>query len=143
MKHTYTAKKSIAINAPAVKVWEALITPESIKQYLFGTDAISDWKVGSKIIFKGVYNGKTYEDKGIILQTIPEKLFQHSFWSHAAGIEDAPENYATVTYNLEKEGNNTTKVTVSQDGCPDEKACTNSENFWGTVLQGLKNLLEN
>jgi len=46
-KKGFAARKSITINAPAAKVWDALINPELIKQYLFGTEAISDWEVGS------------------------------------------------------------------------------------------------
>ena len=44
------AEASIHINAPLGKVWEALVHPELITQYLFGTTVVSDWKVGSPII---------------------------------------------------------------------------------------------
>ncbi len=47
MKNTFIAKSTITIHAPVSKVWEALINPDLIKQYLFGTQAISDWKVGT------------------------------------------------------------------------------------------------
>ena len=40
------ARASIHIDAPLAKVWEALVTPELITQYLFGTTAVSDWKDG-------------------------------------------------------------------------------------------------
>ena len=59
-----TARSSITIAAPAEKVWTALITPAAIKQYMFGTTVVSDWKEGSPIIFKGEWQGKSYEDRG-------------------------------------------------------------------------------
>ncbi|HHB51488.1 MAG TPA: SRPBCC domain-containing protein, partial [Saprospiraceae bacterium] len=31
--------KSITINATAEQVWDALVNPEKIKKYLFGTEA--------------------------------------------------------------------------------------------------------
>src|SRR5258706_3209022 len=42
-------------------------SPEILKQYYFGADIISDWKMGSSIIYKGEWQGKPYEDKGTIL----------------------------------------------------------------------------
>ena len=49
MKNLFSSKASIEIKTPTAKVWQALIIPELIKQYLFGTEAISDWKAGSTI----------------------------------------------------------------------------------------------
>jgi uncharacterized protein YndB with AHSA1/START domain len=63
MKKGLTARTSITIHAPVSGVWEALTEPELIKQYLFGTEAVSDWKVGSSIAYKRVWEGKSYEDK--------------------------------------------------------------------------------
>lgn len=59
-----TAKAEITINTPISKVWEALITPELIKKYFFGTNVSSDWMEGSEIIWKGEWEGHLYEDKG-------------------------------------------------------------------------------
>jgi len=140
MKSNITGKAAITINVPALKVWEALITPSIIKQYFFGTDAISDWKVGSPLIFKGEWQGKKYEDKGTILDIIPQKLFKYSYWSSMSGIEDKPENYVNVAYELS--GNNdTTTLTVTQENIPDEKTKEHSEENWRKVIGDLKKLL--
>jgi uncharacterized protein YndB with AHSA1/START domain len=141
MKKGLTAKASIDIHTPAAKVWEALIRPELIKQYLFGTEAVSDWKVGSPITYKGVWEGKSYHDKGKILQIVPEKLFQSTYWSSIGGLEDKPENYATVTYELETK-NGGTLLTVSQDNIADEKGVDHMKKNWSMVLETIKKLLE-
>ena len=141
MKKGLTAKTSITIHAPAAKVWEALTKPELIKQYLFGTEAISDWKVGSSIAYKGVWEGKSYEDKGRILQLVPERLLQSTYWSSMGGLEDKPENYATVTYELEAKDNNA-HLTVSVDNIATEKERDHTEKNWGMVLETMKKLLE-
>jgi uncharacterized protein YndB with AHSA1/START domain len=47
------AKSSIMIDAPAAQVWDALVNPAAIKQYMFGTNVISDWKKGSSILWRG------------------------------------------------------------------------------------------
>ena len=141
MEKGLTGKTSITIHAPVAKVWEALTKPELIKQYLFGTEAISDWKVGSSIAYKGVWEGKSYEDKGRILQLVPERLLQSTYWSSMGGLEDRPENYATVTYELEAKDNNT-QLTVSVDNIADEKERDHTEKNWGMVLETMKKLLE-
>ncbi|MES2431881.1 MAG: SRPBCC family protein [Bacteroidota bacterium] len=141
MKSNITGQASIIINAPTSKVWEALTTPELIKEYFFGTDAISDWKEGSPLIFKGIWQGKEYEDKGVILNSEPEKLFRYKYWSSMSGTEDKEENYVNITYKLSEIANGTL-LQITQDNIPDEKMKEHSEENWKTVLNGLKELLE-
>ena len=134
-------KKSVFINADTAMVWDALVNPQKIKQYLFGTNTISDWKVGNRISYKGVWEGKEYEDGGTILQLVPEKIFQSTYWSSMGGTEDKPENYATVTYELVTEGKGTL-LTLTQDNCKTEEQRKHSESNWGMVLEGLKKVVE-
>ena len=54
MKNSISAKVNISINAPVSAVWDALTKPEIIKQYFFGTEAKSDWKVGSLMKIRGL-----------------------------------------------------------------------------------------
>ncbi|MBC7775908.1 MAG: SRPBCC domain-containing protein [Phycisphaerae bacterium] len=135
------AKASISINASAAKIWDALINPEMIKQYMFGADTISDWKVGSPIVWKGAWEGKPYEDKGVILKIEPEKTLKYSHFSPLEGLPEVSENYHTVTYRLSDKGYET-NVSLSQDNNANEKALENSEKMWGNMLTELKKLLE-
>ena len=57
MNNTLIAEATVTINAPAARVWESLTDPDLIRQYLFGADVITDWKVGSPILYKGTYMG--------------------------------------------------------------------------------------
>ncbi len=141
MKSNITGKTSITINADVSKVWKALTTPEMIKQYFFGTDAVSDWKAGSPIIFKGEWKGKHYEDKGTILKVVPNQLFKYTYWSSMSGIEDKPENYVDITYEL-SEANDHTTLSIIQQNIPDEKTKAHAEENWKKVLAHLKQLLE-
>jgi uncharacterized protein YndB with AHSA1/START domain len=134
-------KKSIVINAGTPAVWDALVNPKKIKQYLFGTETISDWKVGSRITYKGVWEGKEHQDGGIILQFVPEKIFQSTYWSSMSGTEDKPENYVTVTYELSKDGEGTL-LTLIQDNCKTEKQKKHLESNWSMVLEALKKVVE-
>ncbi len=136
-----TAHSSIDIDAPVSKVWDALVKPEIIKEYMFGTDVVSDWKEGSKIVWKGEWNGKKYEDKGIILDLKPEKLLRYSHFSPLTGEPDLKENYHTVTVEL-KEEKGGTKVSLSQDKNRTKEEMEHSEKNWQMMLEGLKKLLE-
>ena len=108
------ARASITINAPIGKVWDALVNPEKIKQYMFGTNAVSDWKEGSSIIWKGEWEGKKYEDKGVILKLEPGHMIQYSHFSPLTGQPDMPENYHIVTIELSSKGIQTL-VSLLQD----------------------------
>lgn len=141
MKMTLTATVTLTFHASAEKVWEGLTTPEMIKQYFYGTNAISDWKVGSPLVFRGEWEGKPYEDKGVILQSIRPQLFQYSYLSSWSGLADSPENYATITYEL-SEADGKTILHVTQDGVASEELKIHSEENWKTVLTGLKKMLE-
>src|SRR4051794_18542976 len=104
MKNNITANGVINIRASSSTVWSALTSPEMIRQYFFGTEAISEWQEGSPIVFRGEWEGKSYEDKGTVLIAVPHKLFRYDFWSSMSGIEDIPENYQVITYELFEEG---------------------------------------
>ena len=140
MKNTFTARASTKINAPASKVWEALIQPDLIKQYLFGTEVTTDWKVGSPITYKGIWKGKPYEDKGKILQVEPGKLLVSTFWSALSGLPDIPENYNTIRYELSAEDGGT-RLSIIQDNNATQEDADHSAQNWQIVLDGLKKLL--
>lgn len=141
MSKGFVATTSIHINSPASKVWDALTKPELIKQYLFGTQVTTDWKVGSPITYTGVWQGKEYEDKGKILQVEPNKLLVSTFWSALSGVPDIPDNYQTVRYELSEEGS-ATKLTIVQDNNATQADADHSAQNWNMVLDSLKNLLE-
>lgn len=141
MKSDISVKVRTVINTSVANVWEALTKPEIIKEYFFGTNTITDWKVGGPIIFKGEWQGKTYEDKGTVLRFETNKMIQYKYWSSMSGIKDKPENYVTITYFLSSESGKT-NLTISQENIPDEKMKEHSEQNWKKVLNNLKNLLE-
>jgi uncharacterized protein YndB with AHSA1/START domain len=141
MKNDITGHATISIAATPLKVFRALTEPEIVKKYFFGTNVESDWKEGSPVRFYGEYEGKTYEDKGKVLKNIPGKLLQYTYWSSMSGIEDKPENYVIITFDI-VEGKTETTVTVTQDNIPDEKMKEHSESNWNKVLHKMKDVLE-
>ena len=141
MNNNIIAKTSITINASKANVWNALINPEAIQKYMFGTNVVSDWKEGDAIIWKGEWQGKSYEDKGVILQLLPERTIQYSHFSPLSGLADKPENYHIVTIELTNAGEQT-RVSLSQDNNATEQEREHSENNWEMMLASLKKFLE-
>ena len=142
MGNKLTAIATETISIPVSNVWQALIDPALIKHYLYGTEVISDWKKGSTIIYKGEWQGNTYEDKGTILEIEPKKLLYTTYFSSLSGKEDIPENYANVIYSL-SEGNKQTILTITQDNLDTEHDRIIAVNNWKSVLQTMKEFLEN
>lgn len=141
MNKGLTVEKSIFINASPGKVWESITDPAMVKEYLFGTDMTADWRVGGRISYKGVWEGKKYEDGGTILEIESEKILKSTYWSSMSGIEDKPENYMVVTYTLTKKDNGTT-LKVTQDNNKTEESKDHSGENWEMVLEGIKRICE-
>ena len=142
MRHDLIVSESIDINAAPSKVWEALTNPEIIKKYLFGTETITDWKVGSEIIFQGEYGENkeySYRDKGVIMQNVANELLSYTYWSGFSGLEDKPENYSLVTYSLQSADGKKTTFTWEQKGYATEEgyqhSLTGMKGFLGQIKQ--------
>jgi uncharacterized protein YndB with AHSA1/START domain len=133
--------KTANINASTKKVWDALTNPDLIKQWLFGTNVISDWKVGSPIFFTGTWQGTEYKDKGTILQFETEKIFQYNYWSGFSGLPDSIENYSIITFELLPTSNGT-QLTLTHSNFPTEIGHEHSDKNWNTTLELLKSIIE-
>jgi uncharacterized protein YndB with AHSA1/START domain len=129
------------IRAPRSKVWRALTDPDEIEKYMFGSRVETDWKPGSRITWKGEYEGKRYEDKGEILEVDRERRLKLTHFSPTSGEEDVPENYHTLVYELE-ESDGKTHVSLSQDNNKSEEAAEHSRANWDKMLSGLKEVVE-
>jgi uncharacterized protein YndB with AHSA1/START domain len=135
-----TLKTKIIFEAPIAAVWKGLTDPAIVKQYFFGTNLKSDWKVGGPITFSGEWEGKTYEDKGTVLEIDPTNLLKYSYWSSMSGTKDIPENYANITYAL-SENEGVTTLTIIQENVKNQEALEHSEQNWQLVFGGLKKIL--
>jgi uncharacterized protein YndB with AHSA1/START domain len=134
--------QSININASVLKVWNVLTKPELIKEFLFGTETVTNWAKGSEIIFQGEYNGIKYKDHGVILENIKYEKLSYSYWSNFSGLEDKPENYSIITYSLKIISNNETEFTWTQQGFSTEENYKHSKNGMNDLLKIIKNIAE-
>jgi uncharacterized protein YndB with AHSA1/START domain len=141
MKRGLVATATATIETPVSSVWEALVNPETIRQYMFGTTVSSDWRPGSAITWAGEWLGRKYEDRGTITRIQPGRLLEYTHYSPLSGLPDVPGSYHTVTIELEDLGGRT-EVRLSQDNNATEEARQHSEKNWAAMLDGMKALLE-
>ncbi len=140
MQTQYKIHYKTTIKATIEKVWDALTKAEMVKQYFFGTELITDWKVGKEIIFQGEWEGKKYKDRGEVLEYVPYKKLAYSYLSNWSGMEDNPENYLWICYEVNSNGN-FTDLTISQSNYDEERA-KHSEGNWASLMNEMKKLIE-
>lgn len=140
---------TIIIDAPADKVWDALVNPAKTKQYMFGCETVSDWKKGSTLQWIGTFDGvELVAVKGEIVDIQPGKYLAYTAIDPNSGIDDHSENYLTVTYTLTEAGGQTT-FTVTQgdyskvtEGERRYKEAYNDGVGWDPILVEIKKLVE-
>ena len=149
MDRKLIVKNSITINAPPTKIWDALTNPEQTKKYMFGCETVSDWKPGSPLLWRGNYEGREMVFvKGNIVSIEPEKLLAYTTFDPNSTIEDIPENYLTVIYDLSVK-NGKTLLTVTQgdyskiaDSERRYNEAYNDGRGWDPILVEIKKLVE-
>ena len=149
MNFSKIVKSTITINAPAKKVWDALTNPGQTKEYMFGCETVSDWKVGDSLLWVANYEGKEMVFvKGFIVAIQPNELLIYTVIDPYSDMPDIPQNYLNVTYQLSELGEQTT-LNVLQDGFENaadgEKRyndCYNNGEGWNPILVQIKELVE-
>jgi uncharacterized protein YndB with AHSA1/START domain len=132
---------TIVLNAPAEKVWDTLTKPDLVKQWQYGSDLITDWKVGSEIRFRNEWEGQVFEQWGTILEVVPNQKIKYSLFFPRPELEDKPENYFIMSYVLSEENQKTRLEIIQEDNRPGaiQEEPQGEEN---PILQGLKAIIE-
>jgi uncharacterized protein YndB with AHSA1/START domain len=143
MAEPFVARVSLTINAARAKVWDALIDPEKIKQYILASDVVSEWREGSSIVWKSEFQGKPFEIRGTILRLEPERLleFDQSRPIFRASQAVRESDYHRVTIELSDEGAQT-RLSLIEHGNATERELAHSQGGWQLALGNMKALLE-
>lgn len=149
MSNPLIITNSITINASAAKIWNTLVNPGETKKYMFGCEAISDWQIGSPLLWQAKHEGVDMVFvKGNIMDIEKENYLAYTTLDpNNKSLSDVPENYLTVTYTISLDQGNTV-LTITQgdyakvgDG---EKRYeeTLAGGGWEPILIAIKKLVE-
>jgi len=131
----------LTINASKEKVWLALTNPDKVKAWQFGSDLITDWKVGNEIRFKSEWNGQIFEQWGTVVEFDPYEKLKYTLFAPRPDLEDKPENYFEMEYKLINSKNGTELTITQEDNRPGAKQ-EPEQGEENPVLKVLKDLIE-
>jgi len=142
-----TIKKSIDINAPKEKVWDVMLSDKFTRiwygEFCEGSHAETDWKVGSKALFKD------NSESGLVGKVILNKPYEVISVEYKgiviAGIEDyKSESAKNVKGGLEKyrltEKNGVTHLSIECD--MSKEYFESMSAAWVRALQKIKEISE-
>jgi uncharacterized protein YndB with AHSA1/START domain len=109
------SKSSVIIKTIKSKVWKAITDPDFVKQWQYGSQLFTDWKVGSSIVFRTEWEGQIFEQHGKILEIQENEYVIYDLFAPRPGLEDKPENYFIMKYILKEHGNETELEIVQED----------------------------
>lgn len=139
-------KEEVFFKANPSKVWNLLINPEMTKQYMFGCEVLSDWKIGNQILWNGkTENGEeiTYV-KGKVVEYEQGKKVTSTMFDPNLGIPDVPRNYVNLTYEVIRIENGC-KLIITQGDFQNadnaEKRFEESRQGWKMVIPIMKRIL--
>lgn len=141
LNHALTVNEEVQIRASLDEVWDALVNPDKIEKYFFGTRLAGNWEPGTEVLFKGNVSGHSFEDRGKVLTNTRNQELSYLYFSGFFNLPDADENYSKVMYTLQETPTGTI-VKVSQQGFVGEESRNHSVSAWKGVLDGLKNVVE-
>jgi len=131
----------LKIKASTEKVWDAITNPEKVKSWQYGSELTTDWKVGHEIRFKSEWEGQIFLQWGTVLEFKPNENLKYDLFAPRPDLEDKPEHYFEMEYQLTEKGNGTELKIIQKDNRPGAKqeAEQGEEN---PVLKMLKELIE-
>lgn len=106
------------VEAPRETVWRVVTEPGYVRQWQYGSTLDTDWSVGTPIRFSSEWQGEHFEQWGTVLSFERPARLSYTLFAPRPGLEDRPENYFTMTYELTDEGGATTLTFVHEDPRP-------------------------
>jgi len=137
----HVARAEVHIDATPERVWSVLTAPEPRPEIMFGARTVTDWQPGSVIRWQGEWEGRPFEDNGVVLEVAPQKHLKVTHYSPISGLPDEPASYHTLEYVLTAQDGGTA-VTLAQDNNPTAEAAEHSAVMWTAMLEGLKTVAE-
>ena len=140
--NSFSIEKEITINASPEIVFDMLTNSEQIIRYYPLNEVISEWKVGSNVLYKGEIDNKKFTDYGVIEIISRPTQYKYTYWSDNHGTENTPENQITISYNLTNI-KNATRLELKQTNLRSKEMFEIMDStVWPYLLDSMKNYIE-
>lgn len=137
-------EKTLIINASPSTVWNALTDPHLLRQWMgapeMKIEVITDWKAGGPIVIKGFHH-VVFENKGTVLQFIPNHLLKYDYLSSLSRLPDTPENRTILEFILTPAGDQTT-LSLTISNFPTDSIFKHINLYWRSTIEILKKFIE-
>ena len=146
MRPSLIIKKNVLFQASTDQVWDLLTNPTLTKQYMFGCEVLSDWRVGSTVNWEGqteIGQPITYVTGKVTEVIIGEKV-AFTMFDPNAGFADIPENYAHLTYQIATTKNGTLLTLIQGYFAEGENAQQRYEESlqgWDMVIDSMQAII--
>lgn len=132
---------TVTINAPRGVVWAAVSVPENVRRWQYDSELTTDWVVGRPLRFRAEWQGQRFEQWGTVLEFDAPNRLRYSLFAPRPGLEDRPENYFTMTYEL-TDVDGATEVTFVQEDPRDLDVAASESDEENPVLLALRDVAE-
>jgi uncharacterized protein YndB with AHSA1/START domain len=137
--------KKVVIAAPVTAVWKSLTDIGSMKRWMgapeMELEIATSWHIGSPITITGFHHVR-FENKGVVLEYLPDRLMSYNFLSSISRLPYEPENHTILRFMLEAEDDHTS-LSLTIRNFPTETIYHHLNFYWNTTLVMLKRHIEN
>jgi hypothetical protein len=137
----YSLSVEVTARSTAGEAWDLLVDPGKLGRLFWGSTVESDFKAGSSIVWKGMWEGKPFEDKGTITKREERSLLQCTHWSPTSGTPDEDAYRHLLTFRLAPEKGGV-RITLQHENIPTLAMKEHSEGMWNDLLGRMKAMLE-
>lgn len=115
------------------EVWALLLEPIHSTRVWFGSTLETDLRPGGSIKWTGSWEGKSFEDRAIVLSCALHEDIDMLYFSGFSGLEESPETRLRLTIRMSREGDGC-RLRLEQGNFQDIARRDHSIEGWNGIL---------
>ncbi|HEY0881223.1 MAG TPA: SRPBCC domain-containing protein [Archangium sp.] len=135
------ARVVVDIAAPRETVWNALLTPETLKKIMPVEEVLAPWRLGERFAWRFELAGKPSHVEGLVHRLEAPRLLEYEFVDpHSRDVLKQHHVHRVVIELSEEAGG--TRLSLTQDENRTDAAWRHAEGGWRFALGLFKRLVE-
>lgn len=136
--------KEVVIHAPAAQIWKSMTDVDTMSKWMgdpaMALKVVTSWEIGSPIVITGFHHVQ-FENKGVVLDYLPDHTLSYNFLSSISRLPDSPESYSILRFILTPKADQTL-LSLAITNFPTEAIYQHLNFYWNTTLVILKKMIE-